>query len=113
MTLAAFLLARIAEDEAVAREATPDTLPHPLLLVEAEDRDMVCELMVDPARVLAECEAKRRIVEGHGRTHACTVLGEPDAWDEQTFWEKSEPCPTLRALAAVYADHEDSRDEWR
>ena len=92
LTLADFLLARIAEDEAVAREATPgpwyadDTYStvtgHPFKSArEAYDRhavDVDCwvvpESMAsgvgdhnlshiarhDPARVLAECEAKRR-----------------------------------------------------
>ncbi len=39
----------------------------------------------DPARVLRECEAKRRIVEGH---------------------------KTLRALASVYSDHPDYDEAW-
>lgn len=60
----------------------------------------------DPARVLAECEAKRRIVELHppvidNRQEVCV--------EEQAEW----PCPTLRALATVYAGHSGYREEWR
>jgi hypothetical protein len=43
----------------------------------------------DPARVLAECEARRRIVTECG-------------------WET-----VMRHLALPYADHPDYRDEWR
>jgi hypothetical protein len=59
-----------------------------------------------PDRVLAECAAKRRIVELHS--------GENDtpcqSWAGNYTYE---PCPTLRALASVYADHPEFREEWR
>jgi hypothetical protein len=48
----------------------------------------------DPARVLAECEAKRRIVEWYGE-------------------EPGRVGPALGMLAAVYADHPEFREEWR
>jgi len=55
----------------------------------------------DPARVLAECSAKRRIVE-LGVCTACAT--------------EAQPCDhradTLRLLALPYADHEDYREEW-
>ena len=46
----------------------------------------------DPARVLAEVEAKRRILAMHAPT--------------QTDW------PLLRVIALPYAAHPDYRDEW-
>ncbi len=98
MTLAEFLLARIAEDEAVARQAigkavfqqqsghwsfehvTDQYGPIPLVFAIADGggKTQVARLDTaweregrghhiarwDPAHVLAECEAKRRIVEG-------------------------------------------------
>ena len=61
--------------------------------------------------VLAECEAKRRIVELHAKAGAgewyrgsCKICGESDA---------DYPCSTLRALAGMDAEHADYRDEWR
>lgn len=42
----------------------------------------------DPARVLRECEAKRRIVEQHA-------------------------APAIAALAAIYADHPDYEEGWQ
>lgn len=70
----------------------------------------------DPARVLRDVEAKRRIVECHepwtaangdiicgrcGREH---IDGRPGGHF---------PCQTLRLLAAMYADHPSYREEWR
>src|SRR4051812_20108777 len=85
LTLTEFLLARIAEDEESAREATsgrwqvaeswagPNAVlndeGHPLAVcgatVEGYDKPATDAEHIarhDPARVLAECEAKRRIV---------------------------------------------------
>lgn len=67
----------------------------------------------DPARVLAECEAKRRIVEEHRpggkegeRYCGCCWLDDLEAWEPH-------PCPTMKAIALPYADHPDFREEWR
>ena len=88
MTLSEFLLARIAEDEkraprlqAIAREA--DAAAHWALMDEAR-------------HLLAECEAKRRIVEA---AKAAFTSGGLDH--------------AVRQLAIVYASHPDYRDEWR
>ncbi len=69
----------------------------------------------DPARVLREVEANRRILNRHqlGSWHShvldvdvvtCQACGTLD--DE---W----PCPDLRLLALPYADHPDFRPEWK
>jgi hypothetical protein len=90
MTLAEFLLTRIAEDEAVARRGFGMT----------------------DGRVLAECGAKRRIVElvteeqpldqGHWEGH-----GSGERWVADHAPE------VLRLLALPYAGHPDYRAEWR
>ena len=110
LTLADFLLARIAEDEEVA-QAAASAVGRPLIdyhLDLAEARHIA---RWDPARVLAECEAKRRIVEHHSSSGddwplcaICTEVG-PDAQG----W----PCLTLLLLALPYSDHGDYREEWR
>ena len=78
-----------------------------------------------PARILAECEAKRRIVAEHtGTVHAyfwdgeyeadwCASCsgGNPDGYAIDGDWPEA-PCATLRALAAVYRDHPDYQQEW-
>ena len=92
-----FLLARISEDEAVAREV------HRLYLddwsaVLAERRHSLS------SRVLAECEAKRRIVE-----MAWDHLG-----DDEYGWGMEEAKRQILAeLALPYASHPDYREEWR
>jgi len=106
MTLTDFLLARIAEDEFAA-----DT---PLTLQSWTGR-----------RVLAECDAKRRIVELHqpvefgaGTRHPdaympdrpiCQTCGSGEPYEYPVDW----PCGTLKLLALTYADHPGFRDEWR
>jgi hypothetical protein len=66
----------------------------------------------DPARVLAEVAAKRAVVELHGAVEpgkwrtvaACAQCGDARTYESYMVeW----PCPTLRALAQVYADHSD------
>lgn len=127
LTLAEFLLARIAEDEAAAQRDGADAMVgwrwknYP----ERAYNEAQALALARSRRVLAECEAKRRITELHApaylrKVHAkygtpvrCEVcedgLGlEPDSIDHKPL-----PCPTLRLLALPYADHIDYRQEWR
>lgn len=129
-TLADFLLARIAEDEEVALAATrgPWSVNSPNCAEAIVSGDGATEVVAggrwggeasvfesdgdaahiarhDPARVLAECEAKRRIVECHSLTQlesGKTILGYRTALED-----------AIRALALPYADHPDYRDEWK
>lgn len=78
----------------------------------------------DPARVLAEVDAKRRILDEHGASGGTcrTCCGEPDRevrWDgeeEAVEWARADkpwPCPTVRLLAQPYAGRDGWREEWR
>jgi len=80
--------------------------------------------LVDPARVLREVAAKRRIMERHKPDDRITVKGpyrgryscqgcnyEYGTIDEIT--QDIAECPELRDLAAIYTDHPDWREEWR
>ena len=159
-TLTEFLLARITEDEAAARDAvipahdgykphpdlshwvyedggeveyelTSELLAHPYpdriyvtcdgegLTPAVDDRVGPHIARHDPARVLAECEAKRRIV-GLSFDYAQTIDGE---WGcchtaeqiragECTVMNPNED-EMLQSLAAVYADHPDFDEAWR
>lgn len=134
MTITEFLLARIAEDEAAAKAVPPldhnfdmggnrqdERFTHGRYLPDSMDGrgnwakvDQATPAHFgrwDPARVLAECEAKRRIVDLHsgtapwcGWTHDAGSAHGDDMGDD---------CDTMRALASVYADHPDYREEWR
>ena len=118
MTLAEFLLVRIAEDEVA--------LAHVTLVV-----DEGGPFVNFRSRVLAECEAKRRIVEWHGERDDCCeeVYGdfqfdaEPglsagtDAMGQLTVrqsigYQPFVGCKTLMMLALPYADHEDYDEAW-
>ena len=93
MTLSEFLLAQITEDEAVAQGA-----------LVADIATVAHEHMArwNPDRVVAECEAKRRIVE----------------WCVAAEDRMQPPAPliamnVLAALALPYADQPDYLPEWR
>lgn len=120
MTLDEFLLARIAEDEEVARAATHQKIGGPshgawnadsLHLtdtgLERADRRHIAHF--DPERMLADCMAKRRIVElrmtaayqaermkNDGPAIAGIFASSLSAYDA-----------VLRSLALPYADHPD------
>lgn len=145
--LTEFLLARIAEDEAAAikdarwrwgqnntacrgvlfhadgvrvewaRVVDATTITESVEELSYEEYDERALPLV--ARPLAECEAKRRIVELHQphqpadlytgcRTCLSDHTGIRDEWEPDDW-----PCDTLRALAQPYADHPDCREEWR
>jgi hypothetical protein len=121
LTLTDFLLARLAEDEAVAKEAIEERRRvryvegHPANDPDYADHDLIAwpdssvpALLVGPERVLADVEAKRRIVEWV--TGAQAAAGDPPG-----FCAGDAPALTypLRHLAAVYGDHPDYREEWR
>lgn len=108
-----FLLARIAEDEAAASTMVPvaDGKMQALGNGYYDPDHWTGGVLADPDRVLAECQAKRRILALHdGGTDsrrgrfviqtACSCGDLP-------------PCRTLAALAMPYADHPDYDDTWR
>ncbi len=92
--LADFLLARLDEDEAMAQATRTDPWDEIAFHDQAAD-DIPHIARHGPARVLAECEAKRVAVDWYLNDDD-TVMG-----------------PTVRALAAVYADHPDFQEAWR
>lgn len=63
----------------------------------------------DPARVLAECEAKRRIV----KKYLELVAANPEDLHEIGLVTDYLEEDVLQPLAAVYADHPDFNPEWR
>jgi hypothetical protein len=145
MTITDFLLARIAEDEAAARACVDEEAD----VFEAHEDDSDWHVSVkggmhvanlgrttwhgtgelarhiarhDPARVLAECEAKRWIVKEHsddyGHCATCYAgddgaCGDPDCCGSPTAVMKLWPCPTVRLLTLPYADHPDFKPGWK
>jgi hypothetical protein len=104
MKITEFLLARIAEDEALARTEIDDesagwVAPR---LRQGSDAALREVVVVETARRLAECEARRRIV-------AEVMAGSSPLL--QGFGLGLEHA--LKHLAVPYADHPDYDESWR
>jgi hypothetical protein len=137
--LVGFLRARLDEDEQAARDASPapwitktgqSWLADHIVFGQSKYMpnriSQVCDLTAgqtraadaahiirhDPARVLAEVDAKRRIIAGHHRSGLACPRCSLGTEDGQIVFEL-DPCETLRLLALPYADHPDYREEWR
>ncbi|MFB4280824.1 DUF6221 family protein [Nonomuraea sp. MTCD27] len=125
MDLVDFIRARLDEDEQAAAHEPSGRRIHPADLqweyqpdgdpdvpggdVIARDHRIVMDLPQvvaahiarhDPARVLREVEAKRRLLQAHLGYYG---PGEDEGW----------PVPTPTLLALPYADHKDYREDWR
>jgi Family of unknown function (DUF6221) len=135
--LITFLRARLDEDEAWARSAAEFNATewdNPSTGVVSTGADGLDGLLAtsdrglaghiarhDPARVLAEVDAKRRIIDLHHTKVFETVHGSPefghDFWCEVCHVPSDQRgrtwCLTLRLLALPYADHPDYREDWR
>lgn len=142
MKITEFLEARIAEDEAAASalldggkwgaarnedalEWAVDSNNYGMLVAtgyvgNSDSRPMAEHIARhDPARVLAECAAKRAIADEHaavrdenwmsGKDHDYLFCGSCGSLDDAPV---PYPCATLAHLAAVYADHADYQQEW-
>ena len=118
--LIAFLRARLDEDEAVARKADMPGI-HPrgpwdqhgdrriedargYVVAQARPESSEHIARWDPARVLAEVEAKRKLIELYLMTYETSTL-DSDAW---TIMKDA-----MRTLTQPYANHPDYRPEWR
>jgi hypothetical protein len=124
MTLAEFLEARIAEDEAVARAVRPDEyLPTRDSVDLADSAEGAYRwITVKSGRVLAECLARRQILEIHRSMTSpytefphCSMCVNDTGWPATSFdplLGNRFPCTTLRALALPYSTHPDFDPSW-
>jgi hypothetical protein len=118
LTLMDFLLARVAEDEAALRIEQVEVTTYGDLARNQRTFVPGRPITTPDRRRMAECDAKRRIVQMHpGGEHVCP--GKPVEWlgihntaDGPRHYEIW-TCATLAALALPYADHPDYSDEWR
>jgi hypothetical protein len=106
--LAAWILERIAEDEATARAYRDGDWSGNPYAGDGDGSDLRYAERFDPARVLAQCAAYKMVVYLHGPYRAygediCASCGR----------ETPYPCRTLRALASVWVDHPDYDPVWR
>jgi hypothetical protein len=113
MNIVEFLDARIAEDEAVASLLSKGDAGHsPRTEVYTGTEWVTTPLTTD--RLLAECKAKRAIIERAIEIHDM-IDGEWGGGHEvsKEGWQDDNPgTEVVQALAAVYADHSEYRQEW-
>jgi hypothetical protein len=135
--LIAFLHARLDEDEKEAATASPgpwhanpeqdevvavdgETVADGFALNSQQLRATVRHIVRhDPARVLREVEAKRRILELHKAVHYRQY--DPPAWiclecssrDDDHYHVTDAPCETVRLLALPYSDHPGYKEAWK
>lgn len=119
--LVKFLLARIAEDEATAKQWPQEPAPgdgHWEAVV--GDHIGVLTFEISFTRALGEVEAKRRVMTEHYDRNL-PRLDDPSWMHYQPECEACScysdcvidfPCPTVRALVLPYADHPDYQAEW-
>lgn len=119
--LVAFLEARLEEDEAAARAALGGRVRRAAALPQRPSERVVGSDGEGPAsttptgaeRVLAECEAKRRIISDMQR-QAALAHDELDPHRSASAARMSQGLyHALMVLATVYAGHADYRDGWR
>lgn len=124
--LAAFLRACLDKDEEIAtwaRGTIPVRRPgdgsgnvRPLRRADEQTRDLYSAIF-RPERVLAEVEAKRRILDEHATTQTNAIGDGMRVVDVDVCRTCSNkhgvPCTTLRLLALPYADVDGYREEWR
>lgn len=108
--LVEWLRLQLDEDEQLARAAAgpspgggewmmSDTGRHPGYTPEQAEHIA----LHDPARVLREVEAKRRLIGAHPELDRCTACAAGE----------SGRCPNLRLLALPYSDRPGYREEWK
>jgi hypothetical protein len=121
----AFAKARLDEDEAAAREAAGLTenwiAEDPAIGVVLVDGEPLIEGHIagltahiarhDPARVLREVAAGRRILGRHKPVdyHGISVC----QWDTCSEGEQPWPCPDILDSIAVWSDHPDYQEAWK
>ena len=113
--LAAFLRARLDEDETTVAAAEAFDAWWPAHAVRHNSRSPVAAREAfmagwdaSRARALREAAAKRSLLALHWPAPRPSPRPPDCAECRPPVW----PCDTLRALAAVYSDHPDYRQEW-
>lgn len=102
---------RFAEATSVARDFGPDAVAERVGSLAWDDNGHIARH--DPARVLADVAAKRRIIDLHAHCPEQAWDGSNITGDCRECIDEHYPCGTLRLLALPFADHPDYREEWR
>jgi uncharacterized protein DUF6221 len=127
-----FLTARLRDDEAYALNAAADVSRNwsepfsGAVQFGGQEENPECEMALtydsgisrhmvrhDPARVLREVAAKRRVLERHYADQDGSCVGCGFNSVEERMVEDINDCPELRDLASVYDSHPDHKQEWK
>lgn len=112
-------------DGAIGEYEAPVRMPHGTIRVSVtadSPSARACAAHIarhDPARVLAEVDAKRRLIDLHPHSVWPTRKGPGHLYcgtcheEDGVIGGDGHHCLTLRLLALPYADHADYREEWR
>ena len=75
------------------------------------DDGSVLPAIADASKTIRRVSALRAIVAAHSTVCVKTVekYGEVVAW----YYAETDPCPDLRHLASIWADHPDYNEDWR
>lgn len=123
--LIAFLKARLDEDEHWAHmaeagwppenalAASEDPKHYPFMATDITPSKATFIRRHDPARVLREVEAKRRLLELAWDADQTDRLLDEEIAREAKPGEVTTGGLILRAMAAIYSDHPDYRPEWK
>jgi hypothetical protein len=133
--LVQWLRAQLDEDERIARAASPGpwranaehdevlavdeiTAAEGFALSGGQLRATVDHIAEhDPARVLREIDAKRRLVDLHAKDEyydGCVICDNGNnSCGCMSGWHWKYPCDTLKILALPYADRPGYQDDWR
>jgi hypothetical protein len=114
--LVEFLTARLGERERLARACINEVDSYPSYPWGSESAELAFVSAHDPAHVLREVEAKRRIVDAYialdGEINSLLASGKNDmAWSTQCV--RSGLHIAVINLALPYADHPDYNEEWK
>jgi len=85
--------------------------PHVGVIHEAVQADHIVRW--NPARVLGEIDAKRRIIDAHPAINVSDLGSDCGTCYRDDGINASWPCRTLRLLALPYSDRPGYREEWR
>jgi Family of unknown function (DUF6221) len=108
--LAEFLAARLNEDAAVARGAPGDWHVTGVGVITGSPGIALHVARWNPARVLREVDAKRRILAAYSE-HADLDIADPEP--EYAYGHAGGLGVAVRHLAAAYSDHPDYDPAWK
>jgi hypothetical protein len=112
LTVTAFVEARIAEDEERAHQWPEDDKPPPPWAPYRLDA-MGHPIWAPRPRVLAQCAAMRKAIDAAWSDHMLIESEWGSCRSQKQLEAIGDEPDVVRALASIWSDHGDFREEWR